>query len=84
VNESSRAFQAVDVWPAEDEDWFAVRADQASVEEGRQAVAAKFAFRLEVVVYRGLEVWNLPESEGLKGRRRRAHVYVTDGSVPKR
>jgi len=71
-----------DVWPHEDEDTFAVRADQATPDEARAAVAREYALRPETLRYRGIEVWNLPEAEGQRGRRRRAHVFEVAAPSP--
>lgn len=67
------------VWTSEEREEYAVRADEAPTE-----AVALAAVRHEVsdptldVHYLGIRVVNLPEDEGLIGRRRRAHIFSWD------
>lgn len=65
----------IEVWPSEDRPEFAVRADRATVIQARRAVARQYGLPLR---YLGTRVVNLPEREGLVGRRRRAHIFTDE------
>lgn len=69
----------VEVWPHEDRPLYAVRADQASVAKARAAVRRQYDSGLPLR-YVGIQVVNLPEREGLRGRRRRAHIFTDEPS----
>jgi hypothetical protein len=60
-----------DIWPHDHEAQFAVRADEASADDAKVAVEREYG----PVEYVGVRVVNLPEREGLVGRRRRAHIF---------